>query len=217
MSSTEPGLGLQPVFFWRPAAAAAAAAAAAGDEPLPWPQAGGSVGASVGTELADLAASLTTSALLESVELACARGRLADARAGAGAGAGAGGCAASALGCAALTDGVHVWPESAAHYVLAHGVAPPAAFAAHVRATVAAWRARGRGALPRLAGLSLQPAAARGGQPCLEPAPRGWLALLRAAGSVLAPPDGPGGMLPATALSDAREWLACSQAARQFN
>jgi hypothetical protein len=43
-----------------------------------------------------------------------------------------------AMGCAALTDGVFVWPEAYWHYIVAHGVRPPPAFVKHVRSAAAA-------------------------------------------------------------------------------
>lgn len=51
------------------------------------------------------------------------------------------------MGCASLTDGVHVWPEGLAHYATAHSIAPPAALiTAALHAGAAAALARGRAA-----------------------------------------------------------------------
>jgi hypothetical protein len=50
-----------------------------------------------------------------------------------------------AMGCAALTDGVFVWPEAYHHYITVHGVRPPATFVEHVRAAAAALASGGGG------------------------------------------------------------------------
>ena len=47
------------------------------------------------------------------------------------------------LGCTTLTDGVFVWPEGLAHYVVAHGVVPPAVL---VEAALESARTAARGA-----------------------------------------------------------------------
>ena len=142
--------------------------------------------------------------MVESVELACARCRVPGCRA-----------PDSVLGTAALTDGVFVWPESAAHYVFAHGVEPPSAFYAHVAEVIACWRARDvTRALPCLGGaVMLQPSAVRGAAAELEFTPRGWLTLLRSAGSTVLRADvvGSGDAREARLLL-AKEWLACSRA-----
>jgi len=61
---------------------------------------------------------LTAHALVESFELAHAPCRFAC------------GAPARERGCATLTDGAHVFPEGFAHYMRAHGVAPPRAVVA---------------------------------------------------------------------------------------
>ena len=47
-------------------------------------------------------------------------------------------------GCLELSDGVYVWPEGLAHYLVDHGVRPPEPFVSHVLSRIEAFETAGR-------------------------------------------------------------------------
>ena len=114
-------MNLAPIGFWRKRPAAPAP----GEEDLPYPQP--APGPQLPLRL--LQRYLTAHAYLESYEHGASTCRLCGAQ----------------NGCATLTDGVHVWPEGLAHYVLAHAVPLPGGFIRHIEAAAAA-AAAGAGA-----------------------------------------------------------------------
>lgn len=121
----------------------------------------------------DLLVYLTTSAFVESVELAYSFCRFGDA------------CATTRgekvpeLGCASMTDGVFVWPEGLVHYCRAHEATSkilPVSFLLHVKAAVQNWRAKtGRKNLPSLNTWTLEVfEGPGGGSRELQPLAKSW-------------------------------------------
>jgi hypothetical protein len=153
---------LTPVGFWR-------AAEGDADDARPWPRAASCALPAAAREL--MLRYLTAHGMVESYEHGAARCRL--------------GCARP-LGCAALTDGVFVWPEGFAHYVAAHGAGVPRALLAAARTAAgvaegdeaAGVAARGglAAALPPRNHLLYDPVARAG-----APLPRGTREWLRSA------------------------------------
>jgi hypothetical protein len=161
-------MNLVPVGFWRKHPAASGAPG--GEEDLPYPAP--APGATAPVPLPHLLRYLTAHAFLESYEHGAAACRL---------------CGAP-NGYATLTDGVHVWPEGLAHYVLAHAVALPEGFVRHIAAAAAtaaeAAAAAGAAALPPPAALFPTRNHLLYGEPP-TPLPAATLAWLRARTAVL--------------------------------
>ena len=121
-SSSPTPPALREVGFWRDTRRSSSSSS--DPRPLPEPAASSRLCAS---SLALLQRYLTAHAMVESFEHGWSYCRLSP-------------CSAEprTLGCASLTDGISVWPEGYAHYVLAHNVAPDAELLAQALAAVAA-------------------------------------------------------------------------------
>jgi hypothetical protein len=178
---------LEEVGFWCPVSdvGAGAPAGASPSRPDPTGTVDGAWAAAAGGRAV---AAYAAAGAVESWELApapCRFRRRVNGVAGGGGGGAAGapraaagedgGCAAppATLGCATLTDGVYVWPESLAHYITAHGVRPPGGFVAHALAVTSALAAGSPPGPPPPPATCLNCVAFDAGTGELAPLPRG--------------------------------------------